>query len=141
MTIVSNYTEPAVAFLFARAGGTLAVSGPRDLPTREQVGTLEPCLIVQAAGGPNPLSPPQRQVLYTVRCYGDSDDDALAVYGAFQAALMDDLAQPISNQLVGGKWWLYRGESGGPAGPDKDPDADWAVVVSTATMVWSMLEV
>lgn len=131
--------DAAVALIEDRTTG-LVVSGPRELTALVKGQRLPRTCIVQAVPGAPLYDEPTRLVTYTVRCYGATNDEALAAYDALDEALHDADGDPLHGLAVRDTWWLLSAAVGTPGGPERDPEARFPVVMTTAALHWGQRE-
>jgi hypothetical protein len=132
--------DAAVALIADRTTG-LVVSGPRELTALANGQSLPRTCIVQAVPGPPLYDEPSRLVTYTVRCYGDTDDEALGTYDALLAGLHDAHGDPLHGIAVRGTWWLLAAALGTPGSPGPDPEGGkFPVVLATVRLHWATQE-
>jgi hypothetical protein len=151
MASVGAFLAGTITLLTQRMPG-VNVSGPTELPLPADA-TISPTLIVDQTAGGVTESFAIRECVYSIRCYGATDEDALTVWDLLESALTDhETGEPISNTLV--EWtdyrfvpptirglWLYSASLSAAGGPRPDPEASWPVLIATATMRWGHKEV
>jgi len=148
---VGAFLAGAIKLLQDRLPG-VQVSGPTELPLPADA-TIGPTLIVDQVAGAPTSSWASRECVYTLRCYGATEDVSLDVWDLLEIALTDvETSEPISNLLVAWedfrttpattrRLWLYSAGLGIATGPIPDPEASWPVLIGTATMRWGHKEI